>query len=110
MTILPYLTRDAIRDIVLGRGAIGKQNAARLLREIIASGRDDKALTPLVRQIEKAAVRTAAQKVINRHGRINRTSRFAQDLLPGLTDLSVLELIRLKLVRAWKGFLSRLGR
>lgn len=88
---------------MLGQGPIGSAQSARRLKQHLDSGPTDKTLAPLVAEIEHRAVRAAALKAINGKGRINHANRFAADLIPGLADLAVSELLRLKLQR----FLSR---
>jgi len=110
LKIANHLAPDAIKGVLLGRGPVGVQNCARLLDDLIVSGRQDKALAPMVEQIERRAVRSAAQKVINQHGRINYGSRFAQDLVPCLTNLAISELVRLKLRRILMDLRSRFSR
>lgn len=103
-----YLAPDVLRELLKGQGPMGPSNCARLLQMSIKAGRYDRPLVPLVAQIEKRAVLAAGRKVIDRHGKVNHASRFAADLLPGLTRLSVLELIRLKSFDAWKDLRARL--
>jgi len=74
------------------------------------TGRYDRALTPIIGQIEKGAVRAASRGVITQNGGINYNNPFAQDLLPGLTDLAISELIRLKVTRAFAKLRSRFPR
>lgn len=102
-----YLAPDVLSDWVLGQGPMGTRNCARLLEKSLWADRYDAALAPVVGRIEARSVRTAGRQVIDRHGRVNASARFAAELIPGLTRLSVLELIRLKCAYAWKVFRAR---
>ena len=110
LKIVRYLAPDAISELLLGRGPIGAKNCARLLTEGIATRRHDATLAPIIAQIEKRAVRTAGLNVIDRYGRIDHANRFADDLLAGLSRLAIWELVRLKVIRAFEDFRSRLFR
>lgn len=67
-------------------------------------------LDPVIRDIEHRTVGNAGLKVIDRFGRINHSQRFANDLVPSLTDLAISELIRLKLKRHYEALKARIGR
>jgi hypothetical protein len=104
-----YLAPDVMRELLMGQGPMGPSNCARFLQMSIKAGRYDRPLVPLVAQIEKRAIQAAGRKLIDRRGKVNYTNRFAAELVPGLTRLSILELIRLKCLDAWKDLRARLG-
>lgn len=102
-----FLASDVLRDLVLGQGPMGIQNCAQLLEKSVKANQYDEVLAPIIARIETRAVTIAARKVIDGHGRVNYRSRFAAALMPGLTRLSIMELIRLKATGAWRDLQAR---
>lgn len=105
-----FLAQETVKDLILGHGPIGMQQCARQLARQLSEGKWDPMLVPIIRDIEHRAVRNAGLKVIDGHGRINHSQRFANDLVPSLADLSISELIRLKLKCRYEAIKARIGR
>lgn len=107
--ITRYLHQAAQRDLALGRGPIGVSNCVQLLEEFVQSGRAQRPLVPIIKTIGDRAVRHAAHTLVDRHGRVDRQSRYATDFLAKLPDLALSELVSLKLQRAIKRLRDRFG-
>ncbi|KQN73481.1 hypothetical protein [Devosia sp. Leaf64] len=100
--IARFLDPASLRRVLRSDGPIGSAHAARHLKRLMQTKAQDRWISPLIAEIEHRAVQSAGNQVI-RDGRIDHESPFAKDLLPALSRLTLVELLKLKLHRLSAG-------